>query len=126
MPEILHCSEGAAFCEFLFFRKRDGARAIVVTVGDNDIYGCYCLSEVRWTDERDAWIYEDLVIAKSAADRFPAYEKNASYERVRVDLIRHGFRPVEIVTHPEGSASIAMSNPKRACRRPSPAFVVAT
>jgi len=66
-PEILHCSEGISRCDFLFFRRSDGARILVVTEGDNDIYNCYCFVEVRWPDDRDSWKLDEAVIARPAS-----------------------------------------------------------
>ena len=65
-PEILHCSEGISRCDFLYVRKRDGARVLVVTEGNNDIYDCYCFVTVRLPDGRDDFKLEEAVIAKPA------------------------------------------------------------
>lgn len=68
-PEILHCSEGISRCDFLYFRKRDGARVLVVTEGDNDLYECYCFVVVRWPDNGDRFMLEEALIAKPAFAR---------------------------------------------------------
>lgn len=65
-PEILHCSEGISRCDFLYFRKHDGARVLVTTEGDNDLYNCYCFVAVRLPSTGDGFKLEEALIAKPA------------------------------------------------------------
>lgn len=59
-----------------------------------------------------------------AADGVPTYAKDSPYDRVRVDLIRHGFQPVRILKHPEGSGVYCHVEPE-ACRRYPERYVCA-